>query len=113
MTWCGQGVGKDIFLDWFRVHVLGTHCTYQTASPEQRIFSRFAIGRINHVLIQIDEVKEREISELVESFKDVITGMSFSYELKNGLEFIQKNLNRVIFTTNNKYALQGLHIACC
>ena len=34
------------------------------------------------------------------------TGQSFQYELKNGLEFTQKNLNRVIFTTNNKYALK-------
>lgn len=58
MLYGEQGIGKDMFLDWFRFSVLGTHCTYQTSDPEKRVFSRFSMGRVDKVLLQIDEVKD-------------------------------------------------------
>ena len=74
MLYGDQGVGKDIFLDWFRLNLLGPHCTYQTCDPENRIFSRFSVGRVDRVLIQMDEVKD--LKSFYDNLKDVVTGTS-------------------------------------
>ena len=48
-----QGCGKGIIFEFFRLKVLGEHCSYQTSKPENDLLGRFANGAVNRVMIQV------------------------------------------------------------
>ena len=98
-----QGVGKGIIFEWFRVHVLGHHCTFQTSKPERDLMGTFANGMVGKVLVQVDEVKS--LHDFSDKLKDLITNPTVNYEKKGKDSIVLTNLANFIFTSNNANAL--------
>lgn len=95
-----QGAGKNIFLD-FLSYVFGEDLYYETADPKQTLWSRFAKGRMNKVLINIDETSGKDTYPFADQLKNMITSKTFNFEEKGVSPVTLVNLNRIIFTTNN------------
>lgn len=98
-----QGVGKGIIFEWFRVHVLGLHCSFQTSKPERDLMGTFANGMVGKVLVQVDEVKS--LHEFSDKLKDLITNPTVNYEKKGKDSIVLPNLANFVFTSNNANAL--------
>ena len=98
-----QGCGKGIIFEFFRLKILGNHCSYQTSKPENDLFGRFANGAVNRVCIQIDEVKS--LHDHADQLKDFITNPSLNYEKKGKDTIVVANLANLILTSNNANAL--------
>jgi hypothetical protein len=98
-----QGAGKGIIFEWFRIDVLGKHCTFQTSKPEQHLMSTFANGMVNKVLIQVDEIKS--LHDFSDRLKDLITNLTVNYEKKGRDSIVLPSLANFIFTSNNANAL--------
>jgi hypothetical protein len=105
ISFCGkQGCGKGIIFDFFRTHVLGPACSFQTANSENDILRRFANGIVNKVFIQVDEVKS--LRAFRDKFKNLITNDTLNYKKKGNDVIVVKNLTNLIFTSNNEKALR-------
>lgn len=98
-----QGVGKGIIFEWFRMHVLGRHCSFQTSKPERDLMGTFANGMVGKVLVQVDEVKS--LHDFSDKLKDLITNPTVNYEKKGKDSIVLPNLANFIFTSNNANAL--------
>ena len=98
-----QGCGKGMLFEFFRLKVLGSHCSYQTANPESCLFGRFANGAVNRVCIQIDEV--RSLHEYHDQLKDFITNPTLNYERKGKDKIVLNNIANLILTSNNANVL--------
>jgi hypothetical protein len=98
-----QGCGKGIIFEFFRLKVLGTHCSYQTSRPENDLFGRFANGAVNRVCIQVDEVKS--LHDHADQLKDFITNPTINYEKKGVDTIVVSNFANLILTSNNANAL--------
>lgn len=98
-----QGCGKGIIFEFFRLKVLGTHCSYQTSRPEIDLFGRFANGAVNRVCVQVDEVKS--LHDHADQLKDFITNPTVSYEQKCRDCIVVSNFANLILTSNNANAL--------
>lgn len=95
-----QGSGKNIFLEFLH-KILGKDLYYETANPSQDLWSRFALGRKNKVLINIDETSGKDTFPFSEQLKNMITSPNYNYEQKGVNPITLVNLSRLIFTTNN------------
>jgi len=98
-----QGCGKGIVFEFFRLKVLGTHCSYQTSKPENDLFGRFANGAVNRVCVQVDEVKS--LHDHADQLKDFITNPTVNYEMKGKDTIVVSNFANLILTSNNANAL--------
>ena len=98
-----QGTGKGIIFEFLRTKVLGTHCTCQTAKPENDLLGRFSNGLVNRVLVQIDEV--RSLHDYSDQLKDIITNPTFNYEKKGKDIMTMNNYANLVLTSNNKNSL--------
>ena len=98
-----QGCGKGIIFEFFRLKVLGKHCSYQTSKPEQDLFSRFANGAVNRVFIQVDET--RSLHDHSDQIKDFITNPTLNYEKKGKDTIVLANVANLILTSNNANSL--------
>lgn len=98
-----QGVGKGIIFEWFRRHVLGLQCSYQTSKPERDLIGTFANGIVGKVLVQVDEVKS--LHDYSDRLKDLITNQTVNYEKKGKDSIVLPNMANFIFTSNNANAL--------
>lgn len=98
-----QGCGKGIIFEFFRLKVLGTHCSFQTSKPENDLFGRFANGAVNRVCIQVDEVKS--LHDHADQLKDFITNPTVNYEKKGKDTIVVSNFANLILTSNNANAL--------
>jgi len=102
---CGkQGCGKDILFDFFRNCVLGQHCSFQTADPENDLFNRFSNGYVGNVFIQVDEAKS--LHDNIDKLKNFITCNTINYEQKGKDIIVVDNFTNLLFTSNNENALQ-------
>lgn len=100
-----QGAGKNIFLDLFH-RMFGKDLFYETANPVQDIWSRFAVGRKNRIMINIDETSGRDTFPFSEQLKNMITSPNYNYEQKGFSPITMNNFNRIVFTTNNQNSLK-------
>lgn len=98
-----QGCGKGIIFEFFRLKVLGTHCSYQTSRPENDLFGRFTNGAVNRACIQVDEVKS--LHDHADQLKDFITNPTINYEKKGVDTIVVSNFANLILTSNNANAL--------
>lgn len=95
-----QGAGKNIYLDLFN-KIMGQDLFYETANPVQDLMSRFALGRKNRVLVNVDETNGKDTYPYSEQLKNFITSQHYNYEQKGVSPITLRNFNRFIFTTNN------------
>jgi hypothetical protein len=104
MLYGKQGCGKGIIFDWLRNYVLGPKHTFQTADPENDLFSKFSQGLVNVSLVQVDEVKN--LHEHADKIKDAITNRTVKLEKKNKDPVTLDAFANIIFTSNNENALK-------
>ena len=98
-----EGCGKGIVFEFFRKEVLGSFCSFQTATPENDLFGRFANGALHRVFIQVDEVKS--LHEHNDKLKDFITNETLNYEKKGKDTIVVRNISNLLLTSNNENAL--------
>ena len=98
-----EGCGKGIIFEFFRKEVLGSFCSFQTATPENDLFGRFANGALHRVFIQVDEVKS--LHEHNDKLKDFITNETLNYEKKGKDTIVVRNISNLLLTSNNENAL--------
>jgi hypothetical protein len=98
-----QGCGKGIIFEFFRMIVLGEHCSSQTSRPENDLFGRFANGAVGCVCLQVDEVKS--LHDHSDQLKDLITNPTLNLEKKGKDTIVVDNLVNLILTSNNANAL--------
>ena len=91
-----QGCGKSLLLEFVKL-MIGEAYYFETANPEQEVFSRFAVGRKNRLLINIDEAG---VLKFANQLKNMLTSTSFNYEQKGIDAITLRNFNRVVVTTN-------------
>lgn len=96
-----QGAGKNIFLEFFG-NIIGQELYFETCDPIQELWSRFALGRKNRLLINIDEASGKDTFPNSEKMKNHITSPKFNYEDKGIRPITLDNFNRFIFTTNKQ-----------
>jgi hypothetical protein len=100
-----QGAGKNIFLEGL-AKIMGNDLYFETADPQNQLWSRFALGRKNRVLINIDETKGKDTYPMADIIKNMITSKFFNYEDKGKRPITLTNINRIVFTTNNISAIK-------
>jgi len=98
-----EGCGKGIIFEFLRKEVMGSFCSFQTATPENDLFGRFANGALHRVFIQVDEVKS--LHEHNDKLKDFITNETLNYEKKGKDTIVVKNISNLLLTSNNENAL--------
>jgi hypothetical protein len=96
-----QGSGKNVLLE-FMSEIIGNDLYFETADPTKQLWSRFANGRKNRLLINIDETSGKDTIPASQQLKNHITSKHFNYEAKGVDPITLVNINRFVFTTNNQ-----------
>jgi len=96
-----QGAGKNIFFNKFAQHILGKQYYFETSKPDDELAGRFSNGRLNKLLIDVDEANSKSTFQIAEQIKNMITSDYFNYEAKGVKQIQLRNFARIIFTTNN------------
>lgn len=96
-----EGAGKNLFFNFYGDKILGSKYFSYTADPTQ-LFGRFAQGRKNKILINLDETSGADTFKYSELIKSFITAPVLQYEQK-GIDPVNiSNYARWIFTSNNE-----------
>jgi len=99
-----HGCGKDIFLTWFGIQIIGKSNYYKTSRPDKDLFDTFNTSRMNVVLYHIEEANNKTITDSnMEQFKNYITDSYASINRKNKnttIESLVPNINHFVVSTN-------------
>jgi hypothetical protein len=100
-----QGVGKDLFFNWFGRDIIGDK--YYTLTQQQdKIFGRFNPILKNNILLVINETSGKDTYSISENIKAQITNEKNLVEHK-GVDPIKiTNCTHIIFLTNNDNAIK-------
>lgn len=94
-----EGCGKNIFIEHF-AKMIGTSYFYETANPGKDLFGRFSTGRLNRLLINIDEAQIRDTFQFQQELKNMITSPTYNYERKNVTPIEMRDFVRLLLTSN-------------
>ena len=95
-----EGCGKTMIIDFFGNMILGSHLSFQTASPGVDIFGKFAVGTHRKLLTFIDEAGE-ELSKNHDMLKNLITTATLRVEKKCKDIIVEDNYTNLIVASNN------------
>jgi hypothetical protein len=95
-----EGCGKSMVVDFFANMVLGTHLSFQTASPGVDVFGKFAVGTHRKLLCFCDEGGE-ELTKYQDALKNLITAKAVRVEKKGQDIRLEDNYTNVIVASNN------------
>lgn len=95
-----EGCGKSMVIDFFANMVLGTHLSFQTASPGVDVFGKFAVGTHRKLLCFCDEGGE-ELTKYQDALKNLITAKAVRVEKKGQDIRLEDNYTNVIVASNN------------
>jgi hypothetical protein len=94
-----KGVGKDTLFDFFSVHVLGNiYCANYTST--QQFWDKYDTGRMNKLLVKLEEAVGALNRQNDSAFKARITSMHQTFNPKGVGAFTCENFNRYVLTTN-------------
>ena len=94
-----KGTGKDTMGDFLQKHVVGNHlCT--NYSTNQQFFNKHDTGKLNKLLIKLEETSRKECFENASELKATITARQTTCNPKGIKEITSDNFARYIFTTN-------------
>jgi hypothetical protein len=85
-----QGAGKSILVLAMNL-LFGARYCFESADPEEQLFSRFANGRKNKILVNIDESSALRYTN---QLKNMLTSSTFNYEQKGVDAITLRNFNR-------------------
>lgn len=96
-----QGVGKNIFFDWFGNSVIGSDYYFSTQDINL-LFGSFNPNLANRIMVVIDEISYKETQEIVEKLKAHITQPINMINQKGAKIYENKNhIGYVMFTNND------------
>ena len=95
-----EGCGKSMIIDFFANMVLGSHLSFQTASPGVDVFGKFAVGTHRKLLCFCDEGGE-ELSKYQDMLKNLITAKAIRVEKKGQDIRLEDNYTNVVVASNN------------
>jgi hypothetical protein len=105
LTFFGEeGVGKDFFFNQF-AKIIGQDYYFETADPEHDLFGKHSNGRLNRMLICIQEGKKKDIFGNRDKFWNFITAKTWNYEQKGIDTIVLPNYCRYDITTNHDVVL--------
>jgi len=96
-----QGVGKNIFFDWFGNDIIGSEY-FVTTQDLNLLFGQFNPNLANKILVVIDEISYKETQNLVEKLKAHITQPINMINQKGARVYENKNHIGYIMFTNNE-----------
>lgn len=100
-----QGVGKNIFLDFFGHKILGEKYFYSSSRAED-FFGRFNTALKNKLLLNLNETNGKDTFVVNEKIKTQITDVFIPIEQKGIDTITLRNCGRYVFTTNNDNAVK-------
>lgn len=96
-----EGVGKDTTANFIIDYIIGKDNCAVYGNNSGRIFDKHDIGRMNKLIVKIEEPKQSVCIENQEVIKSFITTETSDFNPKNIRDpVVVKNYNRFIFTTN-------------
>jgi hypothetical protein len=101
-----EGAGKNVLLDFIRFLILGVSLSSETANPVYDLFSGFAEGRKQKLMIVINEANALETHKYADRIKDMITSHSYNHCDKFLQPVTLENFARVLSTTNSETPYQ-------
>lgn len=96
-----QGVGKNLFFDWFGKEIIGSDY-YFTTQDVNLLFGQFNPNLANRIMVVIDEISYKETQNLVEKLKAHITQSTNIINQKGVKPYENKNHIGYIMFTNNE-----------
>ena len=95
-----QGCGKNWWVETIG-KIIGLDHTSEIRNAKRELFCQFSNARMNKLLVNIDEVEQKGVSDFTEEMKNMITSETMRYEQKNMNPIVLSNFNRFIYCTNN------------
>lgn len=96
-----EGVGKDTTANFLIDYVYGRYNCAVYGNNSGRIFDKHDIGRMNKLIVKIEEPKQSVCIENQDAIKSFITSITSDFNPKNIRDpVVVENYNRFIFTTN-------------
>jgi len=100
-----QGVGKDLFFNWFGLDILGDKY-YTLTQQTDKIFGRFNNDLETNILLVINETSGKDTYTINENIKAHITNAKNHVEHKGVDAFKITNNSHVVFLTNNDNSIK-------
>ena len=95
-----EGVGKDMFFNWFGNKIIGSEFYFNTPKPDL-LFGRFPSSLENKLMIIVNETSGKDTYTIQGNIKEAITAENNSIERKGLEPYKQTNHIAYIFLTNN------------
>jgi len=96
-----EGVGKGLFLQFFKTIMGGSKRCWETTSPEKEVFGHFNGAMKDAFLVCFNEVNKSNFFNLNDKKKSVITDNNININIKGVPEFNIPSYHRFIAFTNN------------
>jgi len=100
-----EGVGKDIFFNWFGYEILGERYYFNTCKAEL-LFGRFNGNIEDKILIIMNEASGKDTFQINEDIKYAITTTHNNIEHKGEKTYKNTNNIQYVFLTNNSNAVK-------
>jgi hypothetical protein len=100
-----EGVGKDLFFNWFSNKIIGSNYCASTADLEA-IFGKFNSFASRKIFTILDEVDGSQSKILINRIKNAITTLKIKIEYKGDDPFDETNNNAFVIFTNNENCIQ-------
>ena len=99
-----EGCGKGYICEVIKA-IMGDEYFYQSGNAETDVFNRFSNALRFRILININESKAKTNYDYQDLIKHIITAPTITYEEKGKQSIVIKNCVRLLFTTNNDFAM--------
>jgi hypothetical protein len=97
-----EGVGKSFFAKILQA-LVGDEFFFETDNPIERVWGRFAVGRLHRIFVVLNEVNKSGVFR--NSLWDMTTEPTFQYERKMCDPITMANTNHMVATTNHSFAI--------
>jgi len=94
-----KGTGKDTLGDFLQEWIVGTHLSTNYSTNKQ-FFNTHDTGKLNKLLIKLEETSRKDCFENASELKATITARQITCNPKGIKEITADNMARYIFTTN-------------
>jgi putative DNA primase/helicase len=99
-----EGCGKGFICEVIK-KIIGDEYFYQSGNAETDVFNRFSTALRFRIFININECKAKTNYDYNDLIKHIITAPSITYEEKGKQSIVIRNCARLLFTTNNDFAM--------
>jgi len=98
-----EGTGKSFAVNFIGEKLIGGQFFYKTDRAGQDVFSRFANGHVDKLLLNFEGVSQLNAHQ--DNLKDLVTSTETQFERKGAMSETVHAFNRVVITTNSRFPL--------